>query len=68
MPPENGTGEITDEDSGDEDGGGVLKNLSGSMLQAQVVINDLNGEVEEDTKQKLNRNKNSEKMSMKENG
>ena len=48
LPPENATSHITDEDSGDEDGGGVMNNLPGSMLRAEAVVFDSEGEYEED--------------------
>ena len=48
LPPENATGNITDEDSGDEDGGGTINNLPGSMLSAPAVF-----EEDEDTENDL---------------
>ena len=38
VPPDNACGEVTDEDSGDEDGGGTINNLPGSMLRSEVPI------------------------------
>ena len=38
LPPDNATGNITDEDSGAEDGGGTINNLPGSMLRAPAVL------------------------------
>ena len=35
-PPENATAVVTDEDSGDEDGGGTVSNLPGRLLRAPV--------------------------------
>ena len=32
LPPTNANGNITDEESGDEDGSGTINNLTGSML------------------------------------
>ena len=40
LSPTNATGFITDEDSGDEDGAGTIKNLPGSMLLAPALIDD----------------------------
>lgn len=36
FPPDNATGEVTDEDSGDEEGSGNIDNLPGSMLRAEA--------------------------------
>jgi len=36
QPPENSTGQDTDEDSGSEDGGGSLNDLTGRQLRAEA--------------------------------
>ena len=40
TPPNNATGDVTDEDSGDEDGGGLVNNFPGSMLIAPATLED----------------------------
>ena len=40
TPPDNATGNITDEDSGDEDGGCLVSNLPGSMLIAPAILEE----------------------------
>ena len=40
LPPINATGNITDEDSGNEDGAGTINNLPESMLLAPALIDD----------------------------
>ena len=40
LPPTNATGYITDEDSGDEDGAGIVNNLPGSMLLAPAILDE----------------------------
>ena len=40
LPPTNATGYITDEDSGDEDGAGIVNNLPGSLLLAPAILDE----------------------------
>lgn len=40
LPPDNATGSVIDEDSGDEDGGGTINNLPGSMLRTPTALED----------------------------
>ena len=46
LPPENATGFIIDEDSGDEDGAGTINNLPGSMFRAESAVDDSSSDKE----------------------
>ena len=47
TPPTNSNGDITDEDSGDENSGGLIDNLSKNQLEAEAEL-DEQSETEED--------------------
>ena len=49
QPPVGATGEVTDEDSGDEDGGGTVGNLHGRLLQSEVELADSTSSSEEES-------------------
>ena len=51
LPPENAAGNVT-EDSGDEDGGGIINNLPGNKFRSQALLGDPEAEVEDHAPQK----------------
>ena len=59
LPPTNATGNITDEDSGDEDSSGTINNLTGSMLLASTKLDHERSTTTENTiiRQQKNRKK-----------
>ena len=48
LPPTNATGNITDEESGDEDGSGTINNLTGNMLLASAKLDHKRSTTTED--------------------